>query len=442
VNGRVLRLLADYFRRTLGLWLLFALAVLLQTTVFWATNVQRTPLLGVVIASLCHFAAFESPYAILRTLPLQRADVALFRWWASIGAPGLIFCAATIVSGRANADNGWPRPPDSSIALSILAGLAVLGWLTALPLPVLRSEGRGRSWFAVVWGVLVVAALYGLPFHALPRVVLTTLVVSGVVLCAVSFERARRGQATRLTLPDMSGWTGGSFQRRSAQARSQRAGKLRGWSVLAAEVARSTVLLSIFALVGAATMRAIFFRPAYSAPAGALVCVFVSAVMVATCFLTRRWLHAVSLLRILPVGERQLALILHIVLVMPALVACLVAMGARQISPHLGLAIPWYVLIALPGSPLTLVPWQKVQASAPVPNALQQWAPIIQQGTWPLWVGPLGFFSGPGPMHPWLVGCFVLLAISLSIAGYWALLVAVRSPAQLESNGGPLGAAA
>src|SRR5713101_2074963 len=81
VKGRVPHLLIDYFRRTFGVWLLLALLQLMQTVAFWASKIERAPALGVVLASLVYFAAFESPYTVLRILPLTRADIAKFRWW-------------------------------------------------------------------------------------------------------------------------------------------------------------------------------------------------------------------------------------------------------------------------------------------------------------------------------------------------------------------------
>jgi hypothetical protein len=110
VNARVLRLLADYFQRTLGIWLLLAVVHIMQVTAFWAAHVERLPLLGMVMASLAYFAAFESPHAVLRTLPLSRADIVLFRWWASIGAPALVILALTSIAWLISAHNGWARP--------------------------------------------------------------------------------------------------------------------------------------------------------------------------------------------------------------------------------------------------------------------------------------------------------------------------------------------
>ena len=117
MNARVLRLLADYFQRTLAAWLLLAVAHVMQLTAFWATHVERVPLLGVIAASLAYFTAFESPHTVLRTLPLSRADIALFRWWASIGAPALVVLLCTSLAWLVSGENGWARPSQDDVTL-------------------------------------------------------------------------------------------------------------------------------------------------------------------------------------------------------------------------------------------------------------------------------------------------------------------------------------
>jgi hypothetical protein len=436
VKGRVAHLLIDYFRRTLGVWLLLALLQLMQTVAFWASKIERAPALGVVLASLVYFAAFESPYTVLRILPLTRADIAKFRWWASVGSPGLVILACTAVSRLASFDNDWPRPSDSSIVLLAAFSIAVLGWLAALPLPVLKPDGKGRARFAFVWGSLVAAAFYGLPFGSLPRPILMTLIALGLLLIATSYIRARGGLLTKLSLPDVS-----PRREQKGQGASARMGMLRGWTVLAVEVARSTALLSVVALAGASIVRASVARWLYPAIEGALVWVFVSAVAVATSFLTQRWMHAVRSMRLLPIGEHRLALILYFVLMTPGLVACLVAMGVHQLSPHWGLGIPLYMLVVFLVTPITLVPWQQRYTNAPVAHVVQQWAPLMQQAAWPLWAGALCAFGGPRLMPAWFLAFLLLIAIGLSIGGYVALLAGIRSPAGFDRNGGPLGVA-
>jgi hypothetical protein len=450
VNRRIAYLLADYLRRTLGLWVLLVLAQLLQTSVFWAARTDRLPLLGVVMASLLYFAAFESPQTVLRTLPLSSTDVALFRWWASIGAPGLIILTCTVVSAITNSQHGWPVPTLSAILDT--AGLlwSALGWLAVLPLPELNHNERRGSWFALVWGALITVAVYGAPTTWLPPEVRMLLTVSGIVLSTIAFARAARGQSTKLSLA----WAGAGSPKSAVLAR-RGAGSAQtalpvdagfashgrrtwtGWPMLVLEVARSTAWLSIVALIATAMVRISVTPWFYSAFEPALVWMFASAVAVAACVLTRRWMLTVRSLRMLPIGDHRLALLLYLILITPGLVGCLVVMGARQLSQSWGLDVPAYMLVVFLVSPAALVPWQQQQraSSSAAATAIQQWSPLIQQAAFPLWAGALCAFGGPRLQPAWFVGFLVLFGAAACVAGYVALLVGIRSPHGLGAYG-------
>src|SRR5688572_10994468 len=116
----VSRLLADYLRRTLGVWVLAWFLHTMQAATLFARQDDRVPLLGAMIAAIAFFATFESPQAVLRTLPVSRRDIAITRWWASIGWPAL-FSAFCILGGwLANGAWGFPRPPASELWFPIL----------------------------------------------------------------------------------------------------------------------------------------------------------------------------------------------------------------------------------------------------------------------------------------------------------------------------------
>jgi hypothetical protein len=428
VNARVLRLLADYFRRTLGAWALIAMAHIMQVTSFWAAHVERLPLLGAIIASLTYFVAFESPHAVLRTLPLSRADIALFRWWASVGAPGLIILACTSIAWLTSGDNGWARPSEQDVTLYALASWAVLAMLAAVPLPV-RTNRESWTTFGIVWGLLGAGAFYGLPL-AVPAPVLQVLIGCGLALSLAAYVRSWRGLTTTVPMPVLP-W----FEKLPAS----RTGKLRGWSLLAADVARSTALLSIVALIGASVARWLY--PILDGPIP-FVWLFVSAAAVAACLQTRRWMNAVRSLRILPIGAHRLTLILYALLIVPGTTACLVATAAWHLSPRLGLNVPAYMLIVFLFAPIALAPWQRQRhAAAAATNSVQQWAPLMQQAGWPLTAGALCSFGGPQLMPAWFLAFLIVIAIAFTIAGYVALLAGIRAPEGFERAAGPLGMA-
>jgi hypothetical protein len=414
VNARVLRLLIDYFLRTLGVWPLLLSVHAMQIIAFWATDLARVPLLGVVIASLTYFAAFESPVAVLKTLPLSRIDIALFRWWASIGLPGVALLACTSVSWLVTFDNSWPRPPQSDVTLYATVVWATLAWLAVLPLP---ERGR-RFVFGFVWGTLGAVGFYGVPAHAVPRVVLMTLVVLGLALSVVAYVRAWQGKLTKLPLPDV-------FTRKPA-GQSSRAGHLKGWSVIAADVARSTAILSAVALAGASIARWLY--PILDGPVP-LVWVFVSCVAVAACLQMRRWMQAVAPLRALPIGRHRLTLIVYAVLIVPGVTACTISSVVHWLVPQLGITVPPYMLMVFLATPAVVFPWQhQRQMASQAAYGVQRWAPLMQLAAWPLWAGALFSFGGPHLMPAWFLTVLLIFAAAFIAASYGVLLVSINQP--------------
>ena len=405
MNGRVLRLLLDYFRRTYGMWPLMAAVQILQVSAFWALHVERIPLLGVVIAGLTYFVAFESPAAVLRTLPISRLEVALSRRWASVGAPALLVLACTLISWLNNGDNGWPRPALSEVAVYVALCWAVLAVLALLP-------RRKRAGF--FWAGLSAVGFYGVPWDILSPAGLLTLAALGLIAITL-----KRGKVAR------------------AEETSDGGGTRFGWSLIVADVARGTVVLSILAVAGVSLVRWLYPIDAVMP----VVWVFVSAVAVAACLQTRRWIQATRLLRLLPIDPHRLTLILYAILIVPGVTACLAAMGVQALVPQLGMAVPPYLLVVFLATPATVIPWQpqRYVASAAV-NDVQQWAPLMQLAAFPMWSGSLCAFGGPHLMPAWFLGIVATVAVGFAIASYFALLVGIRSPSGFERHTGPLGA--
>jgi hypothetical protein len=404
MNRRVLRLLVDYFRRTFGIWpLLFAVQVM-QVSAFWALHVDRIPLLAVVIAGLTYFVAIESPAAVLRTLPISRQELVSFRRWAGVGAPALVVLACTLIAWQNNGDNDWPRPALSEAALCVALSWAALVALTLVP------RRTGARFF---WAGLSAVGFYGVPWDILSPAGLVTLAVLGVLAFTL-----KRGKVKRA---DPSSGSGARM----------------GWSMIVADVARGTIVLSLVALGGVSLARWLYPIDAVMP----VVWLFVSAVAVAACLQTRRWIQATRLLRLLPVNPHRLALILYAILITPGVTACLVAMGVNALMPQLGMAVPPYLLVVFLATPVTVIPWQpqRYVASAAV-NEVQQWAPLMQLAAFPMWSGSLCAFGGPHLMPAWFLSIIALVAVGFAVASYFALLVGIRSPSGFERHTGPLGA--
>jgi hypothetical protein len=305
--------------------------------------------------------------------------------------------------------------------------------LASLPLPT-RAPGKKSGAFTFVWVTLLAAAFYGLPFGLLPEPVLTIFIALAAALSLVSYVRAWQGRPTVLPVGALTR----PQQKQGRKARSA-SGFLRGWSLLATDVARTTTLLALIALAAVSLSRRLYPILDGTMP---LVWIFVAAVAVAGSLLSRRWMQAVRLLRLLPVGAHQLTLVLYGLLILPGLFACAVATAAWHLSPHLGVHVPLYLFIAFIVSPVTLVPWQQSRyTSGPVVNSSQQWAPVLLQCAWPLWTGALSSFGGPHVMPTLLLVPLAIIAAACGLIGYFRLLTGIRSTSGFERSGGPLGVA-
>lgn len=423
MNRLVRILLVDYLWRTLGLWPMLGLAYLIQITSFWAGHVERWPLLGAVVACLAFFGTSDSPQTVLRTLPLSRAEAALFRWWASIGVPSLFVLACTVLSWFVS--DKWPRASLSETILFVATAWSVVAWLAVLPLPVLRPERANRTTFAFVWGALVGAAFYGLPLRGLSREVLIAFAATGIALSILAYLRAAFGRTTAIVITKTPS--------RVAEQRDTRALQLHGWSVIVADITRTTVVLTVVTLVAATLVRWAYPILDTRVP---LSWIFVSAVAIGACVSTRRWMSAITSMRVLPISDRRLALILFGILAAPGAVACFVATAVWHLSPRWGIYVPYYMLVAFLIAPLTLVPWQRNRLSAsPTVESIQQWSPVLQQIVWPGWAGSVAAIGASRLLPVWSLTVLVITAAGLLLAGYFVLLSGIRSASVGELYG-------
>ena len=412
MNAGVRLLLADYLKRTSGAWVLIASVQVIQTVTFWAAGIQHTPLLATVLASFTYAFMSEKPRSALQTLPVKPADIALFRWWSSLGLPALVVMGSTAAAQMLSTSKGWPVPSGPFLATSAIAVVMTLGWLSTMTTQVRFTP----AWGVIVWSGAAVAGLIGLPVSGSSQPLLLLLAVTGVsssIKSSTAAAQLRRRPARRTTsMAPLAGW-------------------LRGWSVLFVEVGRSTALLCAAALVATAILHVAIPPRALPGLHGAIIWLFVSALAAATCLPMRRWVEAVRSLRILPLDGRWLALIVHFTVMTPGVVTCLVVIVAQQLSPHLGLDIPWHMLIVFLLAPITLVSWNSPYQTNQPP---QQWAAAMQQATWILWAGSLSALRGIHFMPAWFLWYLATLAAVFAVAGYRALLAGVRSPAGLESQ--------
>jgi hypothetical protein len=432
----VFKLVADYLNRTLGVWLLAWFLHTMQAATLFARQDDHVPILGAMIAAIAFFATFESPQAVLRTLPVSQRDLALTRWWASIGWPA-IFSAFCIVGGwLANVGWGFPRPPASELWFPILVCWSVLAILSALPMPMLSHRRQGQlPTFTLVWGALTILPMRQLQGFILPTPVLFIVVACAIGLAGASYAQAERGHVLAVSLRSFPGRR--RLWRRSGGA-ADRSSTLRGWSVLLLQMAKSTAMLTIGSVAGITFLR--WIVPALDRSqeiALGLAVGYVSVTGVVSAFIVRRWLGAFRMLQVLPIRDSSLALVTWASLMAPAFLACVVASGIHSEVPSWGLHIPYFMYPLFAIVPLFFVP-ASVESSAGAPATVQQWSPVIQIALWPVWAGAFSSLALTKLMPTWFDALAVGATIVFAGVGYWLVYLRVRSGAGLERTAGPL----
>ena len=429
MNRHVFTLLTDYYRRTLGVWLLLVFVQLMQMSTIWVFGSTRLPILGAVIAALAFCTTWDSPHVVIRTLPITARDLALLRWWENIGMPMPFITLAFVLSWLANDGSHFPTPSLLSLWVPVLGSLATLGILSVLPLPML-SETRSNALIVLVWIALVVAALFGLPMDALPAPVPEALLAGGLLLALISFGLARSGRV--LQLPPLSRFIAG--WRAPRQWLSLAGPHLRGWPVLVAPWVRSTILMALVSVVAIS-----FVRPHVHFFQQALPWIFVSVTGAVGTILGRRWLLSVPALLCLPIREGTLALIVCFALMAPVVVTSVVATAVNALVPGWGIAVPLYMAPVFAIVPAFKMSWQGgMESTHPVPSAIQRWTPTLQLAAWPLWTGPFMSLELTRLMPAWFDLIAVGAAAVLAVVAYHTAFSRIRSGVGFERMGDPL----
>ncbi len=378
MNWQILRLVGDHTRRLFGLWLGVAMLQIMQTSALWMLELDRMPLIGAVICAMACFATWDSPIAVMRTLPIRRRDLALYRWWMTIGVPALLLYACIGIAWINN--RASPHPPSQLQAgAALLAMVGTLGVLSVLPLPTLKANLSNLSRFTVIWIVLAGVALYGFPVDLVTTPVSLALGVGGTALAVVSFVMASKGEILSLRLS--------RSERHEAMAPRVSAShpsrvRLHGWRLLFAQLARSTIVLAFACIVCATAAR--YFLPGLQI---VMPLIFVAVAGTAGALMSRRWLNAISALQCLPVRDRTVALVIWAALTAPGLITCLLSNAVNALAPSWGVAVPLFMLPVFVVIPLLLAAGKSVESSNGVAASAQRWSPMLQLSLWPLWAG-------------------------------------------------------
>ena len=429
MKHRVLTLLLDYHRRTLGVWVLVVFVQLMQMSTIWVLGSRHLPIIGAVIASLVFCATWDSPHIVMRTLPIETRELALLRWWERIGMPMLFITLAYVLAWFSNEGSRFPIPPFLGLWLPVAGSFATLGIFSVLPLPMLSPARSNAPVFVVVWIALAIGGLFGVPLELLPTPLPLVLLICGVLLALVSLGLARSGRV--LQLPPVSQF----FTRWRSQGGAVPAGRsrFRGWPVLFLQWARTTALFAFASIVVISVVRphVHFFQQA-------LPWIFVSVTGAVGTVLARRWLHSVRALQCMPIRSTTLALIVCVALMAPVVVTSVVATAVSAIVPAWGITVPLYMVPVFAIVPALQITGSSAQTSHAVPSAIQQWAPIMQIVAWPLWTGAFMSMELTRLMPAGFESIAVAAAVVLAGAAYGIVLHRIRSGMGLERMGDPL----
>jgi hypothetical protein len=429
VKHRVLTLLLDYHRRTLGVWVLVVFVQLMQMSAVWVLGIRHVPIVGAVIASLVFCATWDSPHIVMRTLPIETRELAILRWWERIGMPMLFITLGYVLAWFSNEGTQFPTPPFLGLWLPVAGSFATLGIFSVLPLPMLSAQRSNAPVFVVVWIALAIGGLFGVPLELLPEPLPLALLICGVFLALVSLSLARSGRV--LQLPPVSRFfTGWRTQRGAVPVGRSR---FRGWPVLFLQWARTTALFAFASVVVISLVRphVHFFQQA-------LPWIFVSVTGAVGTVLARRWLRSVRALQCMPIRSATLAFIVCVVLMAPVVVTSLVATAVSAIVPAWGITVPLYMVPVFAIVPALQMTGGSTQTSHAVPSAIQQWAPIMQIVAWPLWTGAFMSMELTRLMPAGFEIIAVAAAVVLAVVAYGIVLYRIRSGMGLERMGDPL----
>jgi hypothetical protein len=434
VNATVYRLLKGFVARSLWLYAILGVTAYLMSCAYWALRVDRIPPIVIWLGLWGGIAAFNTRSLVWRSLPIAISDIAVYRWWASVGAPGCFITAVTLLSWGVQISERLPSPPGFEILLNVLVSWAALGLMAAcsdeIRYPAVKSKSATVAKIMLLMALGVTLTGYGLPGEAESRACVWVFVGAGVLLAVLGALRAHHAtdkrwvyasSRSRFTLP----W-------RSHGATTSR---LFGLKALYIPALGYAVILTVLTSLGLMTANKLV--PHDKFPHAATIFLIVALVVHSTTsyLLTYRLRNAAPPLRCLPLSVNRLAGVLQIISVLPGLIAAMVTLLTARWMLHLNINM-WAAssfALTLFGS-LGIVnqsqKWQEqMQYRGPF---VQRWLPLIQSLLVPAWFGFLatsmidtGIWSSSGLA---VVGWICLgLGISFFALGHYTLVRYLRA---------------
>jgi hypothetical protein len=201
VNATLYRLLKGFLARSVWLYAICGVAAYMMSGAFWALRIDRIPLVGIWLGVWGSIAAFNSQNLVWRSLPIALPNIAQYRWWAAVAAPGCFLTALIVLSWGVQLSARLPAPDGLEVLLDVLVNWAALA-LVAASADEIRCSTR-QSKVAAAAKILLLVAIgamltgHGLPTEADSLAGVGALIGAGLVLLMLGALHAQHAADKR-----------------------------------------------------------------------------------------------------------------------------------------------------------------------------------------------------------------------------------------------------
>jgi hypothetical protein len=402
VNATVRRLLTGHFARSARIYAVVGVTSYLLNSAFWSLRFGRIPLAGALLAVWGSLAAFNTRSLVWRSLPINISDVALYRWWAAVGVPGVFLMLVTLLSWCVQVSSRLPVPAAPQVLLDVLANWAALGLLAALwdeiRYPSTSSQALTAAKMAALTALAAMFTIYGLPIESDSLGFSCIFVGAGLVLPVLGALRARRASDKRWVYA-----AGRKLHLKFWNTAPESASGLYGVKSFYLPVMRYTVILTTAAMVGLVAAHKVFSSKGHAKTDMLLLLAAFVGLSISGSVLTHRLRTAMQPLRCLPLSANRLAGLLQIIGALPGMIAAMLTLLAARFLLQLnidmwtsaGFALTLFSSLGMMGFT------QRWQERPPYRGVfVQRWLPVIQ-----------------GSLVP---GYFGLVFVQIIESGYWS----------------------
>jgi hypothetical protein len=434
VNAIVYCLLKGFLARSAWLYAILGVASYMMSGGFWALRIDRIPLVGMWLGLWGGIAAFNARSLVWRSLPIAISDIAQYRWWASVGAPGCFITVITLLSWGVQLSARLPAPAGFEVLKSVVVNWSILALVAACWDEIRYPSGHSKS-AAAAKTLLLVALCVLLTSYGLPNKVDTfapvwAFVSAGLVLLMLGVLRARRATDKRWVYA-----VRGKLPLKFWSTAPKAASGPYGVQSFYAPLMRYTVALTTAAIVGLVVAHIAFSSKTYPKVDRFVLLTVLVGLSTSSSVLNYRLRTSMQPLRCLPLSANRLAMILQIIGSLPGMIAAILTLQTARFLLQLpidvwasgGFALIFFSSFGLIGfSPK----WQGQPQYRGV--FVQHWLPVIQGSLMPGYIG-LVFVNlvEDGVKYPWLRAATNWIWLPLGIfcfgVGHYALLRYLRA---------------